>query len=199
MEPNTIAVEPPHGWGGLKTSQSKVAFQWLYYQDQQLGGNRIKHAGNGGEQVIQVKRGKVKVDVYDPITKTIYEFHGCEFHDCKNCTPNNRHVKTFHHPDRTVEEMYQATEQKTRLIRAAGYTVVEMWECTFKKELKQHEKLQDLVKNMTCVPPWTQETRSIVDQLVWSNTITTRKKTSRFYVKISRVCTQRSISTVLTQ
>lgn len=153
MEPNTVAVEPPHGWGGLKTSQSKVAFQWLYYQDQQLGGNRIKHAGNGGEQVIQVKRGKVKVDVYCPITKTIYEFHGCEFHDCKNCTPNNRHVKTFHHPDRTVEEMYQATEQKTRLIRAAGYTVVEMWECTFKKELKQHEKLQDLVKNMTCVPP----------------------------------------------
>ena len=33
MEPSTIAVEPPHGWGGLKTSQSKVAFQWLYYQD----------------------------------------------------------------------------------------------------------------------------------------------------------------------
>ena len=49
MEPSTIAVEPPHGWGGLKTSQSKVAFQWLYYQDKQLGGNRIKHARNGAE------------------------------------------------------------------------------------------------------------------------------------------------------
>ena len=37
MEPSTIAVEPPHGRGGLKTSQSKVAFQWLYYQDKQSG------------------------------------------------------------------------------------------------------------------------------------------------------------------
>lgn len=46
MEPKTIAVEPPHGWGGLKTNQSKVAFQWLYHQDKQLGGNRIKHAPN---------------------------------------------------------------------------------------------------------------------------------------------------------
>ena len=55
MEPKTIAVEPPHGWGGLKTLQSKIAFQWLYYQDQQLGGNRIKHARNGGEQVIKLK------------------------------------------------------------------------------------------------------------------------------------------------
>ena len=48
MEPKIIAVEPPHKWGGLQTSQSKIAFQWLYYQDQQLGGNRIKHARNGG-------------------------------------------------------------------------------------------------------------------------------------------------------
>lgn len=35
--------------------------------------------------------------------------------------------------------------------RWSGYAVVEMWECTFKKELKQYEELQDLVKNMTWV------------------------------------------------
>ena len=129
MLPKTIAVEPPHGWGGLKTNQSKIAFQWLYVQDQQLGGNRLKLAKNGGEQVIQVKRGKVKVDGYDPITRIVYEFQGCEFHGCRKCKPNNRHVKTFHHPDRTVEEIHQATEQKTRLVRAAGYTVIEKWGC----------------------------------------------------------------------
>ena len=112
MKPKTIALEPPHGWCGLKTKQSKVAFQWLYHQDKQLGGNRIKHARNGAEQMIKV-------------TKTVNEFHGCEFRGCKNCKPNNRHGKTFHHPDRTVEEMYQTTQQKTRLIRAAGYTVIE--------------------------------------------------------------------------
>ena len=93
MEPKTIAMEPPHGWGGLKTLQSKIAFQWLYYQDQQLGGNCIKHVRSGGEQFIKVKRGKGKVDGYDTSTKTVYEFHGCEFHGCRKCKPNNRHVK----------------------------------------------------------------------------------------------------------
>ena len=83
MEPKTIAVEPPHGWGGLKTIQSKITFQWLYYQYQQLGGNRMKHARNGGEQVIKVKREKFKVDGYDASTKTAYEFHGCEFDGCR--------------------------------------------------------------------------------------------------------------------
>ena len=98
MQPKTIAVEPLHGWGGLKTSQSKVAFQWLFYQDKQLGGNRIKYARNGGEQVIQVKRGKVKVDGYDPIPKTVYELHGCEFHGCKRCKPNSRHKRDLSSP-----------------------------------------------------------------------------------------------------
>ena len=153
MEPKTIAVKPPHRWGGIKTNQSKVAFQCLYHQDKQRSGNRIKHERSGGEQVIQVKQGKVRVEGYDRNTKTVYEFHGREFHGCKNCKPNNRHVKMFHPPDRTVEEMYQTTQQKTGLIRAAGYTVIEQCECEFKKELKQNEELQDVVKKMTWVSP----------------------------------------------
>ena len=31
--------------------------------------------------------------------------------------------------------------------------MIEQWECEFKKELKQNEKLKDLVKNMTWVSP----------------------------------------------
>jgi len=50
MIPFSIAIEPPHGWSGIKQAQSKVGFQWLHVQDQKLGGNRIRHAGNGGEQ-----------------------------------------------------------------------------------------------------------------------------------------------------
>ena len=74
MTPKTIAVEPPHGWGGLKTNQSKIALEWLYIQDQQLGGNRIKHTRNGGEQMIQIKRGKVKLGGYDPSPKQSLNF-----------------------------------------------------------------------------------------------------------------------------
>ena len=95
MIPESIAVEPPHGWGGIKTGQSKIGFQWLFYQDNKLGGNRIKHAGNGGEHAIILETyGKVRVDGYDPIKKTVYEFHGCKFHGCKKCKPNSRQLKT---------------------------------------------------------------------------------------------------------
>ena len=125
MKPKTIAIEPVHGWGGMKVNQSKIGLQWLYLEDLKLGGNRIKHRRNGGEQVLQIKGGRVKVDGYDPPTKTVSEFQGCEYHGCKKCKPNGRHVKTFHHPDRTVEEIYQATQRKTELLKQAGYNVVE--------------------------------------------------------------------------
>ena len=76
------------------------------------------------------------MDGYDPITKTVYEFQGFEYHGCKKCKLNNRHTKTFHHPDRTVEEIFQVTQRKTKLLKQAGYTVIEQWECDFRKEMK---------------------------------------------------------------
>ena len=93
------------------------------------------------------------VDGYDPITKTVYEFQGCEYHGCKKCKPNNRHTKTFHHPDRTVEEIFQVTQRKTELLKQAGYTVIEQWECDFRKEMKQNEILQEQIEKMSWVSP----------------------------------------------
>ena len=153
MQPKSIAVEPIHGWGGMKINQSKIALQWLYLEDQKLGRNRIQHSRNGGEQVLRVKGGKVSVDGYDARTKTVYEFHGCEFHGCPKCKPMQRHEKTFHHPNRTIEAIYQATQRKTELLKAAGYTVVEQWECDFKRALKHFPKLQEQVDNMSWVTP----------------------------------------------
>ena len=153
IKPKAIAIEPVHGWGGMKVNQSKIGLQWLYLEDLKLGGNRIKHRRNGGEQVLQIKGCRVKVDGYDPPTKTVFEFQGCEYHGCKKCKPNGRHVKTFHHPDRTVEEIYQATQRKTELLKQAGYNVVEKWECDFRKELKQNEALQENIEKMSWVSP----------------------------------------------
>ena len=115
MRPKTIAVEPVHGWGGMKVNQRKIGLQWLYLEDLKLGGNRIKHSRNGGEQVLQIKGGRVKVDGYDPLTKTVFEFQGCEYHGCRKCKPNNRQTKTFHHPDRRTGMAkchYQAEENE---------------------------------------------------------------------------------------
>ena len=153
MEPKTIAIEPINGWGGAKVNQSKVAMQWLYLKDLELGGNRIKHTRNGGEQVLLLKGGKVHVDGYDPVTKTVFEFHGCEWHGCPKCKPLGRQKTAFHHPDRTIEENYRTTQWKIQLLKEAGYNVEEKWECDFKKELKESKELQEKVNNMSWVTP----------------------------------------------
>lgn len=103
--------------------------------------------------MVQIKHGKVKVDGYDPSTKTVYEFQGCDYHGCKKCKPNNRHAKSFHHPDRTLQELYQVTQRKIELLKKAGYSVVEKWECDFRNELKQNEHLQTVISNMSWVFP----------------------------------------------
>ena len=153
MKPKTIAVEPLQGWNGLRRNQSKIAFQWLYVEDQKLGGSRIKHARNGGEQVLQIKRGKVSVDGFDSDTNTVYEFHGCYFHGCPSCFPIQPLRTNRIHPDRTAEEMLQATQRKTELLREAGYTVIEKWECDFRKELSRNSELKTIVKKMSWVTP----------------------------------------------
>ena len=153
MIPYSIAVEPPHGWSGLRPAQSQIGFQWLHIEDQKLGGNKIKHAANGGEQTLMVEKyGKVRVDGYDPIKKTVYEFQGCEFHGCPKCK-KQRHVKTWHHPDRTIEEMYELTKKKTDVLRKAGYTVKVEWECNFKRKLANDPTLQDMIKDLEWTAP----------------------------------------------
>ena len=155
MIPYSVAVEPPHGWGGITPAQSRIGYQWLYLQDQALGGEkRIRHAANGGEQTIMVpRRGKVRVDGYDPQTQTVYEFHGCEFHGCIKCRPRNRQIKPWHHPDRTVAELYETTKKKTELLKNAGYRVVEAWECDFKKTLAKDPELKDMVNGLEWTGP----------------------------------------------
>ena len=153
MIPYSIAVEPPHGWSGIKPAQSKIGFQWLHIQDQKLGGNRIKHAANGGEQTLMIESwGKVRVDGYDPLKKTVYEFQGCEFHGCPKCK-KQRHVKTWHHPDRTVDEMLELTKKKTGVLRKAGYTVKVEWKCNFKQKLAADPELQDMIKDLEWTAP----------------------------------------------
>ena len=137
LTPDTIVVEPlggrGGGWRGAKVNQSLKALQWFYYQEHQIpkqgaSADRIRHVRNGGEQSVRTLVDAYFVDGYDPLTRTIYEFHMCLYHGCPTCFPvrDARHYAT---PDRTVEELYQATLNKRMALIRAGYTVIEMWEC----------------------------------------------------------------------
>ena len=118
---------------------SFIETKWLEWEAQQRG-IHIHHArcGHGGERHILGAR----VDGYHPETKTIFQFHGCFWHGCKQCYPDERkgfvQKKTKQgnvitrrdsqgQPIRR-KDAYGLTLMRTQFLRDSGYTVVEKWE-----------------------------------------------------------------------
>ena len=100
LQPDLIAVEPVHGWHGAQVNQSKVALEWLYFEESKLDGdNEIKFVRNGGEQRVLTAAGSYFVDGFNPRTNTVYEFHGCYYLGCVKCFKNSRHQRRNCHSD----------------------------------------------------------------------------------------------------
>ena len=127
MIPNSIASEPVRGWRN-RINYSKVALEWLTWCAQQQ--QSLQHARNAGEYCIPGTN--FHVDGFDASTNTIYEFHGCFWHGCPRCFPI-RHESHLRHYDRTMQDVYETTQQRIQQFRELGYHVVEMWECDWSR------------------------------------------------------------------
>ena len=158
LPPETIASEPARGWHGAQTNQSFKAKKWLAWQEHLLRqntsssqqGDRILHSSNGGEQRIA----NHLVDGYDPTTRTVYEFHGCLWHGCPLCHPHpGRDKYSKLHPDRTLQEVYEATLAKHHRLREHGYHLVIKWEHEWNHEVKTNKELQQFLSTYECVEP----------------------------------------------
>ena len=157
LEPNTIAVEPVRGWRGANINHSLKALQWLYFREQLFPKNgasadRIQHVRNGGEQTVRTDTNIYFVDGYDVTTKTVYEFHGCLFHGCPTCYPV-RDIKHYCAPDRTMQELYNATEAKRMALLRAGFNVLEIWECQWDEQVRTNEAVQRFLASFDLVAP----------------------------------------------
>ena len=130
---------------------SFIAIKWLEWEAKKRG-IHIHHArcGHGGERQIFGAR----VDGYHPESKTVFQFHGCLWHGCEKCYPeerqkpvqqNTRQGKVISRLDDQKQPMsrktaYERTLMRTQFLRKEGYRVVEKWE---------HEKPTPWV-NMHC-------------------------------------------------
>ena len=157
VKPDQIAVEAPQGWRGARVNQSQVALEWMYWEESKIekegaSADRIKHVRNRGEQTVLTPATAYSVDGFDAETNTVYEFHGCLFHGCPKCHPN-RDDKHYCSPDRTLEELYQATWNKTRCLRLNGYIVKECWECEWKAEKESNPDVQTFLQSFELLPP----------------------------------------------
>ena len=117
---------------------SFIATKWLEWEAKQRG-IHIHHSrcGHGGERHILGAR----VDGYHPETKTVFQYHGCFWHGCKQCYPERS--ATVVYLDKQGEwvvrwdtqgqpmkrkDAYDLTLIRTQFLREGGYTVVEKWE-----------------------------------------------------------------------
>ena len=151
LEPDLVALEPRNGWCKHQVNQSQEAIEWLEYKDSKVGGmERIQHVRNSrnGEVKVLTPAQAYFVDGYHEASRTVYEFHGC-----KRCFKEKRDVTRNCHPDRTVDQVYEATQRKTLMLRQAGYTVIEKWECEYKEDKKTNVELQEFLKTYEVVPP----------------------------------------------
>ena len=85
LEKHTIGQIPTNGYGDVKVNQSAIALCWLREIEKELcekGFILDSRLSVKGEQKILARY----VDGYCEQTRTIYQFHGCFYHGCKNAT-----------------------------------------------------------------------------------------------------------------
>ena len=118
---------------------SFVAIKWLEWEAKKRG-IHIHHArcGHGGERQILGAR----VDGYHPESKTVFQFHGCLWHGCEKCYPEERQkpVQQKTRQGKVIPRLdtekqpvsrktaYELTLLRTQFLRKEGYRVVEKWE-----------------------------------------------------------------------
>ena len=117
----------------------------------------MRHVRNRGEVKVLTLAKEYFVDRFDERTNTVYEFFGCYYHGCKNlfktnCFKTNRSVRRNCHLDRTVQEVYEATLRKSKMLRWAGYTIVGKWECEFENDKKTDPRIQEFLKTLEVNP-----------------------------------------------
>ena len=115
----------------------------------------MQHVRNSlnGEAKVLTPAQTYNVDGYHAASNTVYEYNGCIFQGCRKCYPKQGNLKRFCHPDRTVDEVYEATLKKAAILRDAGYNVVEMWGCDFAKQKETDPELAEFLENFEFVPP----------------------------------------------
>ena len=149
---NNIAVQPPQGWHGARVNQSWTALQWLAYQ-QTLYTQTIHHVRNGGEQKVNTGQREEFVDglIVDP--PIAFEFMGCLWHGCPSCHRHQRWRQYGANPDRTLAELYEATQAKLQRLRAAGFQTVVQWECQWKQQIESTPSISSFLSSLTSTPP----------------------------------------------
>ena len=136
LKPDTIPIIPPQGYYN-EERQSEIGLKWIKYIEKELGRSLVKK-GNNGEHKI----GKYRVDGYDEVTKTVYEFLGDYYHGNLDVYSRETPNKTL---NITMGELNEITMVRLKTIKDMGYNVVTMWETDFKESAPEFIKSCEVI------------------------------------------------------
>ena len=138
-----IAKIPP---GGYKIDHySKSSIQWLEWMSHH-GGVRIQHALNGGERSLLGTR--YKLDGFCHETNTAYEFHGCVFHGCPQCFPEDREETKHPLTQQSMSELYALTQKKKAYVECQGMKYVCVWEHEFREACQGNSEFRHFIQTL---------------------------------------------------
>ncbi|MES9881304.1 MAG: DNA polymerase, partial [Sedimenticola sp.] len=144
-----IAQVPSGGYCNRDT-YSKISIQWLEYlmhkSRKSQSPIQIQHALNGGEYAIPGTR--YKVDGFCANTNTVYQMHGCLWHGCPTCFPDERKTSKAPRTSQSMNELYALTLENKRVIEEMGYKYVQIWEHEFHEKIEKDDNLKMFVKNL---------------------------------------------------
>jgi len=63
------------------------------------------------------------------------------------------HTFPIMHADRTLQEVYECTQEKLGKLQDQGNVVKEMWECEWDNEVKYNQELQQFLLNFEIIDP----------------------------------------------
>ena len=138
-----IAKIPPGGYKMDQCSKSSIQYlEWVSRRD----GVKIQHALNGGE--VRLPGTRYKLDGYCQETNTAYEFHGCVFHGCTRCFPEDREETKHPLTHQSMSELYALTMKKKSYIEEKGMKYVCMCEHEFREIYQNDPELRNYLQNL---------------------------------------------------
>ena len=130
---------------------SRTFGKWLFssqhkYFKTRCKGVKIQHALNGGE--VGLPGTRYKLDGYCHETNTAYDFHGCVFHGCPRCFPEDREETKHPLTRQSMSELYALTMKKKSYIEGKGLKYVCMWEHEFREIYQNDPELRHYLQNL---------------------------------------------------
>ena len=137
-----IAQVPVQGYVA-EDNYSMESIQWLEWMMKEKG-VEIQHALNGGEY--RVPGTKYRLDGYDPLTRTAYEYQGCLWHACLTCYVDRSicHPRTKH----PMDVLYINTLKKKNALLCRGYNYIEIWQHEFQDLLQKDSNVANFVSTL---------------------------------------------------